>query len=390
MSFLLETANDRLKGHFPELPWSIRMTYNGQSRSFGHGPERAALEFKTAGPLAWLALGNIPAFLDGYVRGEVDWHGDIYGIVGVRRFVSRADVWSVGLLRKMQFTWSRIFPSDVRRKLVAVSSHYDLPNEFILSYLDSKTRAYSCAMWKDSMNQAFPSDEPLEDAQHRKFFDAATELDLQPDDNFLDIGCGYGYQVHLAETHFGVKKALGITLSQNQVDSGYSKNLKLLHYMQLPQEGQFDKIYTCGMISHLDKSEIRRYYRHVWGMLKRGGKFWAHAIVPMANPWGLDNYSTISGVFSQKYVFPDHYQFPIHVHLKHLEEIGFLVRKVYFRYGHYAKTLRHWYKRYVEKLPETRHMINPTIERAWHLYLTFASEMDGHTSVLKQILMEKP
>ena len=49
-----------------------------------------------------------------------------------------------------------------------------------------------------------------------------------------------------------------------------------------------------------------------------------------------------------------------------------------------------WYKRYVENLPRTRHMITPTIERAWHLYLTYASVVDGPNSVLKQIVCEKP
>ncbi|MBI3297528.1 MAG: class I SAM-dependent methyltransferase [Elusimicrobia bacterium] len=390
MSFLLEKAAGRFRSIYPRLPWQIRLSYGGQSRSFGNGPERVNVEFRKAAPLLKLGLGNVSGFLDDYVTGDVEFHGDIYAIVGLRRHVPDLSYWGVGPLHRLKYSWSRFFPSSVRRKLVAVSSHYDLPNEFILSYLDKKTKAYSCAMWKDSMNQAFPSDETLEDAQYRKFHDAAVELDLQPDDKFLDIGCGYGYQVHHAETHFGVKKALGITLSQNQVDDGYSKNLALKHYMEVPGDGSWDKIYTCGMISHLNKAEIGQYYRHVYKLLKPGGRVWFHAITPMANAQGLDNYSTVSGTFSQKYVFPDHYQFPEHVHLKIIEETGFLVRKVYFRYGHYAKTLRHWYKRYLENLPQTRHMITPTIERAWHLYLTFGSEIDGHVSVLKQTLCEKP
>ena len=113
-------------------------------------------------------------------------------------------------------------------------------------------------------------------------------------------------------------------------------------------------------------------------------------ISPPANPARLNNYNTISGTFSQKYVFPDHYQFPAHTHVKILEETGFKIKEVYFRYGHYAKTLRHWHRRYVDNLPRTRHMITPVIERAWHLYLTYASALDGPGgSVLKQFLAEK-
>jgi cyclopropane-fatty-acyl-phospholipid synthase len=245
-------------------------------------------------------------------------------------------------------------------------------------------------MWDSPDTLGDLTDQTLEDAQHNKFQMALDELQIQPDDKFLDIGCGYGYAVHLAETKYGCRDALGITLSQNQVDAGYSKNLKLLHYLQVPAQRQFTKVYTCGMISHLDRSEVERYYRHVYGMMKSGGKAWFHAIIPPANDAGLTNYTTISGTFSQKYVFPDHFQFPLHVHLKMIEKLGFRVKKIHYRYGHYAKTLRHWYKRYVENLPRTRHMITPTIERAWHLYLTYASVVDGPQSVLKQIVCEKP
>ncbi|MFH2204890.1 MAG: class I SAM-dependent methyltransferase, partial [Elusimicrobiota bacterium] len=202
-------------------------------------------------------------------------------------------------------------------------------------------------------------------------------------------GCGYGYMVRLAETEFGCRDARGITLSQHQIDEGYSKNMDLRHYFDLPADGSCDKIYTCGMVSHLDRSEIRRYYRHVYGLLKSGGRFWMHGIVPPANQDGIDNYNSLSGTFSQKYVFPDHFQFPVHVHLQVMEEAGFKVRQVHYRYGHYGKTLRHWYRRYVENLPRTRHLINPTIERAWHLFLTYASVLDGKVSVVKQILATK-
>ena len=89
-------------------------------------------------------------------------------------------------------------------------------------------------------------------------------------------------------------------------------------------------------------------------------------------------------------MFPDHFQFPYHVHMKLMEKTGFRVKHTNYRYGHYGKTLRHWYKRYVDTLPETRHMITPTIERAWHLYLTYASVIDGPQSILKQTLCVKP
>lgn len=387
---LIDEAAGQISWMFPTLPWVIRISYKGQSRAAGSGPERVEMACKTEAALRALAGRDLSAWLDHYVAQEADLNGDIYAFVGARNHVRRDQLWRIKLKYQLRYLWTSLFPSGIRRKLRAVSSHYDLPNEFILSYLDARTKAYSCAMWKDPLKIGDLDDQTLEDAQHDKFDQALTALELQPDDKFIDVGCGYGYAVHLAETKFGCRDARGITLSQNQVDAGYSRNLHLKHYLEVPADGSFDKLYTCGMISHLDRSEIERYYRHCYGLLKSGGKAWFHAIIPQANDAGLTNYTTISGTFSQKYVFPDHFQFPIHVHLKIIEKLGFRVKNINFRYGHYAKTLRHWYKRYVENLPRTRHMITPGIERAWHLYLTYASIMDGPQSVLKQILCVKP
>jgi cyclopropane-fatty-acyl-phospholipid synthase len=387
---IIDRAGAAMNWMFPTLPWTIRISYKGQSRAVGTGPEKVEMACKTEASVSALAACDLSAFLDHYAVGDADLNGDMYAFVGARNHVRQDELWRIKWKYQLRYLWTALFPSSVRRKLRAVSSHYDLPNEFILSYLDTRTKAYSCAMWDDPLKIGNLDDQTLEDAQHNKFQMALDELQIQPDDKFLDIGCGYGYAVHLAETKYGCKNAMGITLSQNQVDAGYSKNLKLLHYMQVPAEQQFDKVYTCGMISHLDRSEVEQYYRHVYGMMKPGGKVWFHAIIPPANSAGLTNYTTISGTFSQKYVFPDHFQFPLHVHLKMIEKLGFRVKKVHFRYGHYAKTLRHWYKRYVENLPRTRSMITPTIERAWHLYLTYASVVDGPNSVLKQIVCEKP
>ncbi|NNN06106.1 MAG: methyltransferase domain-containing protein [Elusimicrobia bacterium] len=386
----LDRAAGAMNWMFPTLPWAVRVSYAGQSRVIGQGPEKVEMACRTEAALRSLIACDLSRFLDYYVAGEADLNGDMYAFVGARNHVRRDELWRIKWRYQLRYLSTALFPSSVRRKLTAVSSHYDLPNEFILSYLDTRTRAYSCAMWKSPEALGDLSDQALEDAQHDKFAMALDELQIQPDDKFLDIGCGYGYAVHLAESKYGCRNALGITLSQNQIDEGYSKNLKLKHYMEVPADGTFDKIYTCGMISHLDRAEIEQYYRHVFGLLKSGGKVWFHAIIPPANDAGLTNYTTISGTFSQKYVFPDHFQFPLHVHLKMIERLGFRVKKVHFRYGHYAKTLRHWYKRFVENLPRTRPMITPTIERAWHLYLTYASVVDGPNSVLKQIVCEKP
>lgn len=390
MTALLDKAAGRMNWLFPTLPWTVRLSYKGESRQIGHGPEKFEMVCKNRESLDALARCDLSDFLDYYVAGDADLNGDFYNFVGCRTHIRHDGLWKVAIKHQLRYTMLRFFPSSTRKKLVAVSSHYDLPHEFILSYLDKKTRAYSSAIWNDSMNGQM-DDETLEDAQIRKHQIAADHLQIQPDDKFIDIGCGYGYMVHLAESKYGCKDAMGVTLSQVQIDNGFSKNMKLLHYRDLPSEGQYDKLHSVGMVSHLDKSELQIYFRHLYGLLKSGGTAWIKMISPPCNPAGLHNYNTVSGTFSQKYIFPDHYQFPIHTHIRTIEETGFQIKECYWRYGHYAKTLRHWYRRFKENLPETRRYITPQIERAWHLYLTYASTLDGpHGSIFKQVVLRKP
>jgi len=254
----LDQAGDAMNWMFPTLPYAIRISYKGQSRTVGSGPERVEMACKTAESVAALASSDLSEFLDHYALGDADLNGDMYAFVGARNFVRQDKLWRIKLKYQLRYLTTALFPSGIRRKLRAVSSHYDLPNEFILSYLDKRTKAYSCAMWKDPLKIGNLDDQALGDAQYDKFDQALTALQIQPDDKFIDIGTGYGFAPHLAETKYGCKNTLGITLSQNQVDHGFSKNIKLLHYLQVPADGSFDKLYTCGMISHLDRSEIER------------------------------------------------------------------------------------------------------------------------------------
>jgi cyclopropane-fatty-acyl-phospholipid synthase len=391
MIALLDKAADRMNWLFPTLPWTVKLSYRNRSRSIGTGPELFEMACRERAALVALARCDLSDFLDHYIAGRADLNGDFYRFVGCRSYIRDDGLWKVALKHQLRYTALRFFPSSVRRKLVAVSTHYDLPAEFVLSYLDKTTRAYSSAIWNDPDNIARLDDESLEQAQVRKHRIAAEALQIQPDDKFLDIGCGYGYMVRMAEKEFGCRSAIGITLSQSQIDNGFSPNMRRLHYIQIPPDGSYDKLHSVGMISHLDKAEIRRYYRHLYGLLKSGGTAWIKMISPPCSPAGLHNYNTVSGTFSQKYIFPDHYQFPIHFHIRHIEETGFQIRQVHFRYGHYAKTLRHWYRRFVENLPRTRRLITPEIERAWHLYLTYASTLDGPSgSIFKQFVLRKP
>ena len=85
--------------------------------------------------------------------------------------------------------------------------HYDLGNDFYKLFLDPRMQ-YSCGYFTDW-------DNTLEQAQHDKLDMICRKLRLQPGDDMLDIGFGWGGLVIHAARNYGVK-AHGVTLSEEQ------------------------------------------------------------------------------------------------------------------------------------------------------------------------------
>lgn len=65
-----------------------------------------------------------------------------------------------------------------------IQFHYDVSNDFYRLFLD-KQMLYSCAYFHDW-------NESLEQAQLNKLDMICRKLQLQPGENYLDIGCGWG------------------------------------------------------------------------------------------------------------------------------------------------------------------------------------------------------
>src|SRR5215470_13085974 len=87
--------------------------------------------------------------------------------------------------------------------------HYDLGNDFYRLFLDEQMN-YSSAIW------ARPEDS-LEDAQVYKLDLICRKLQLQPGDQVLEIGCGWGALAIYAARHYGAH-VTALTLSPAQYD----------------------------------------------------------------------------------------------------------------------------------------------------------------------------
>ena len=88
-----------------------------------------------------------------------------------------------------------------------IAAHYDLGNVFYGHWLDP-SMTYSSALFETL-------DEPLAPAQRRKYLRLAAQLDLQPGDQLLEIGCGWGGFAEIAARDYGCN-VVALTLSREQ------------------------------------------------------------------------------------------------------------------------------------------------------------------------------
>jgi cyclopropane-fatty-acyl-phospholipid synthase len=254
---------------------------------------------------------------------------------------------------------------SVERDREAVTYHYDVSNDFYALWLDQQM-VYSCAYFETA-------EEDLDTAQARKLDYLCRKLRLRPGERLLDIGCGWGGLVIHAARKYGVD-ALGITISEKQARmakerierAGLQKQcrVELRDYRDLHEIGGFDKIVSVGMFEHVGENQLPLYFQHAWHLLRPGGIFLNHGIANRPidpNPKG--------STFQNRYVFPDGELVPIHVTLRHAEEVGFEVRDVENLREHYVLTLRHWARRLELHREEALQLVDEPTYRVWRLFL---------------------
>ena len=128
-----------------------------------------------------------------------------------------------------------------------IEAHYDLGNDFYSLWLD-ETMTYSAAVFA-------AADEPLADAQRRKYRRILERLDAQPGQRILEIGCGWGGFAEVAATEFGCL-VHGLTLSPAQLEfaverahrGGYAEQAQFALCDYRDVDGCFDHVVSIEMI----------------------------------------------------------------------------------------------------------------------------------------------
>mgnify|MGYP003681879297 CR=1 FL=1 len=316
-----------------------------------------------------LALG------ESYMNGNLTIEGD--DLHGFLALVSRNIAWASGTpvwwqepVNKLRRALRNLQNNVTRRARKNVAHHYDLSGRLYDLFLD-EDRQYSCAYFRTA-------DATLEQAQADKKAHIARKLRIEPGMQVLDIGCGWGGMALTLARDYGAR-VTGITLSREQFDHATRRaqqeelsdriTFKLCDYREIG--GQFDRIVSVGMFEHVGLRHAATYFRTIRDRLSPDGIALVHTIgrtAPAAatNPW------------IAKYIFPGGYIPTLSEAANAIEKAHLWPADIECWRLHYAYTLREWFNRFEQNIPEIREIYNERFIRMWRFYLVASEQTFRH------------
>lgn len=270
-----------------------------------------------------------------------------------------------------------------------ISAHYDLSNEFFVSFLDP-SMMYSSAI--------FPSQSTsLHDASLYKLTHICERLKLSEKDHLLEIGTGWGSLAIHAAKYYGCRVTT-TTLSQQQFDyaqerireAGLEDRIELLLRDYRDLEGRYDKLVSIEMIEAVGHQFYADYFKKCSSLLVEDGLMLIQAITISDQRY---EQAKISVDFIQRYIFPggclpsnqviaSHVAKDTDMQIIGLEDIT----------RDYALTIAHWRERFLAQNQDyLAQGLSADFIRMWDYYLAYCQggfmERVIHTA---QILIAKP
>jgi cyclopropane-fatty-acyl-phospholipid synthase len=306
-----------------------------------------------------LALGEL------YMDGRFDVvGGDLYDLLALGADnLGRAE--ALGFLRalgRVRRALTRLTPfNDRRRAKRNVAHHYDLDERLFGLFLDSDLQ-YSCAYFEHA-------GETLEGAQLAKKRHIAAKLIVEPGQDVLDIGCGFGgLALYLARV--AGARVTGVTLSKSQFEAARCRvtearlsdriDIRLQDYRDV--RGTFDRIVSVGMFEHVGLAGFDEFFSRARGLLAEDGVMVLHAI-------GRNEPQRPTHPWIAKYIFPGGYLAPVSEVSASIERAGLRLTDIEILRLHYAETLRLWRRRFMARRDEAKAMYDEHFCRMWEFYL---------------------
>lgn len=361
-------------------------------RSFGTGGDLDA-HVRVVRPRFYqkMFLGSV-AIADSYVAGDWDCN-DLSSLFRIFLRNRKALELSRSWLAKLVSTSTRCFhglhANTVKGSRKNIAAHYDLGNDFFKLWLDD-TMAYSAGIFLE------PSDS-LQEASEEKFNRVCRKLNLQPDDELIEIGTGFGgMSIHAAENyHCNVTTT---TISHQQYREAEARiggsvaagKIELLQSDYRELNGKFDKLVSIEMIEAVGHRFLDVFFRKCSKLLKEDGTMVLQAITMPERHH--DRYLN-SVDFLQRYIFPGGCLPSLASILKSVGRASDL-RFVHAEdmAPHYAETLRRWRNSFLNSQDSIRQLgYSEELLRMWNFYLCYceAAFEERYIGVL-QIQFDKP
>ncbi len=249
-----------------------------------------------------------------------------------------------------------------------IQKHYDIGNDFYSMWLDNETMAYTCAYFKK------PTD-TLAQAQIQKFDHVLKKLQLQKGMSVAEFGCGWGHLLVRAAKKYGVT-GVGVTLSREQYAHAtelakiegvdHLVRFELKNYQDLAAEGgQYDRVYSVGMLEHVGRGKQAEYFGAVDKLLKPGGISLMHSISSQVD--------RNTDAWIDRYIFPGGHLHAVWQLASYLPEYDFRLMDLESLRLHYAFTLDAWWHGFENHKDEVIEMFDERFYRMWRFYLVGCS-----------------
>ena len=405
-SALLHRLFQRFDGHLALRLWEGTLLKLGKAAHHDAPEPRYTLVCRSPGVVRSMVLGRDPLRMaDAYFRGEIDIEGDFFAAMALKDQLEsikvssgdRLRTWFAALRLRMstvsgpaegaahtQLQGRRVNGHERYENSASIAFHYDLSNDFYALWLDP-AMVYSCAYFES------PEVE-LAQAQQAKLDHICRKLLLEPGEQLLDIGCGWGALVIHAARHYGVR-AHGVTLSRQQLAMAQQRideaglqdrvTVELRDYRDLQGEAVYDKVASVGMFEHVGLKNLPAYFATVQRLLKPAGLFLNHGITHFTGGWD----KTLSTEFINRYVFPDGQLDTIGNVQRAMEHAEFEIADVESLRPHYALTLRRWVERLEQNHERALAHVSESTYRIWRLYMaTCAMEFESGDIGVYQVL----